>query len=593
LYTAVLLAASASVSSAQKASEVFFSLSRAPLQSQSVPVDARTLKKKEIELYKPQNPAELLEHTPSISVRKMNGAYGASVLSMRGFSSKQTAVVVDDMKLPADLTGTVDFSALPASGIDRIEILPGGWSPLYGANAEGGIVHIISPKLPQGARIAEAGSEFSSYRGRYNQVKAGFAEKKVSALITGSNAYSDGFQQNSLFAKNAVTGVFSWEIPSAGRVTVRGFESFSRIGLPSGTPAPIADWNGKKERQANRLDDYQKSERNLVNAGYELPALGAARVNVSAGIGNNVVNAFQFNSMTRITLQTRSASVKCLFGDSVAGADYDRGLLSSDLYGRHTDRTYALFGQHVLRPAEGLEVVPAARYDDNKRFDAVFSPGVSLVYSPDFTWKFSARAAKAFQAPTFADLYDPFVPAADVSPNLEPEKSINYQAGGQWNSAAGFYAVLTGYRSDIKDRIALDAARSFAAYNLDTAFNRGLEGEIGYKGGAVKVTGTHTYNQSKGRPSGGNYRSLALSPQHRSSLVADIDAGPFNIFGKARYVSKQYTGRGHSGLRVPDFITADLSLSKKFGGVELSGGADNILDRHYAETADTTNGYYV
>ena len=592
LCCACLLVLYPSVASAQSSPEVFFSVSRSRFLPQSVPVDARTLERKEIEGYKSRNPADLLRYSPSVAVRKMNGESGSSVVSMRGFSSKQTAVVVDDMKLPSDLTGTVDFSALPVSGIDRIELLPGGWSSLYGANAEGGVIHIIGTKLQPGARTAEAGSEFSSYRGRFNHIRAGFAEKKVSAFITGSNEYSDGFQQNSAFVKNAATGVFSFETPRGGRLTLRGFESASRIGLPTGTPAPIADWNGEKERRANKLDDHQKTERNLLNAGYEFPAFGGARFNVSGGVGNNVVNAWQFNSMTRITLQTRMASVKCQLGDAVIGTDYERGLLSSDVYGRHTNRTYALFGQKILRPTEGLEVVPAARYDDNKRYDGQLSPGLGIVYSPNFSWKFSARAAKAFQAPTFADLYDPFVPAADVSADLQPERSVNYQAGGQWNSASGFYTVLTGYYSNNKDRIALDASRSFAAYNMGLAFNRGVEAEVGYKGGPLNITGAYTYNQSKGRLAGGLSRSLAFSPPHRASLVADLAAGVVDMVGKARYVSKQYTGSGHSGLRLPDFITADLYLSKKFGGVELSGGADNILARHYAETADTFNGYY-
>lgn len=601
LYPAALLLLSASPAYAQKASDVFLSLSRTPLREQSAPVDARVMERREIEAYGAGNPADLLRHTPSVSVRKMNGAHGASMVSMRGFGAKQTAVVVDDMKIPSDLTGTVDFSALPATGIDRIEILPGGWSSLYGANAEGGVIHITTLKLLPGARTAEAGSEFSSYRGRLNHVKAGAANKDISAYVSGSSEYTDGFQQNSDFVKNGATGVFSFAAPFSGRLTLRGMEDVSRTGLPSGTPARvIADWNGDRERQANRLDDYQKTERSLVNASYEVEPATGARLSVSAGVGTNVVNAWQFNSMTRITVQARSVSAKVRLSDAVIGADYERGVLSSDVYGRHTRRTWALYGQQVLRPAKGLEVTPMARYDenfrvdthDNNRRDHVVSPGLGVVYSPSFTWKFSARAAKAWQAPTFADLYDPFVPAADVPANLRPERSVNYQAGGQWNSAAGIYAVVTGYRSNIRDRIVLDPVRSFAAYNMEQAFNHGVETELGYKSGKLRVSGSYTHNQSWGRVTAGNWDSLPFSPVHRVSLVADADTGPVRVFGKARSVSKQYSGRGHTGLRVPDFITADLHLSKKIGGVELSGGADNILDRHYSETADTTNGYY-
>jgi outer membrane receptor protein involved in Fe transport len=222
----------------------------------------------------------------------------------------------------------------------------------------------------------------------------------------------------------------------------------------------------------------------------------------------------------------------------------------------------------------------------------MFSPGFGIVYSPGAAWKFSARAAKAFQAPTFADLYDPFVPAADVSPDLKPERSVNYQAGGQWASASGFYAVLTGYRSVVKDRIDLDSSRSFAAYNLEKAYNSGGEAKLGYKAGAAALAGAYTYNRSEGRLPGGRFRELAFSPRHRASLVADIGAGPAGILCKARYVGKQYTGRGRSGLRIPDFVTADLSLAWRFGWGEISAGADNALDRHYAESADSVNGYY-
>jgi outer membrane cobalamin receptor len=360
LHPFVLFVALAPAVCAQTPAEVFFSVSRARSPLSAVPVDAEIIERKEIASYRAQNPAELLQHLPSVSVRRMNGAYGASVVSMRGFLSKQTAVVADDMKLPADLTGTVDFSALSMAGIDRIEVLPGGWSPLYGANAEGGVIHLISRPLQPGARRIETDSEFSSYGGRFHRLRAGFAEKKVSARVSAANEYSEGFQRNSAFVKNAASGVFSFGSASGGLLTLRGFESASRTGLPSGTPVPISDWDGRKERQANRLDDYQKTERNMANAGYEFEPFSGGRLSVSAGAGNNVVNAFQYASMTRISLRTRSVSAKLSAGGGVLGVENERGVLSSDVYGRRNSDTGAAFGQMVLRPVAELDAVPTA-----------------------------------------------------------------------------------------------------------------------------------------------------------------------------------------------------------------------------------------
>ncbi|HOW90548.1 MAG TPA: TonB-dependent receptor, partial [Elusimicrobiales bacterium] len=242
-----------------------------------------------------------------------------------------------------------------------------------------------------------------------------------------------------------------------------------------------------------------------------------------------------------------------------------------------------------------------ARYDGNRRrdndgdrriYEDRLSPGLSVVYAPSFDWKFSARAARAFQAPTFADLYDPFVPAADRSANLRPERSINYHAGARWNSASGLYAGAGGYYSLIKDRIGLDANRSFAAYNMESAFNRGLESELGYKAGRLELSGVHTYNLSRGRTSGGRYRSIAFSPLHRAALTARLRAGAAGFMLRARHTAKQYTGRAHTGLRIPDYTVADARASYRAGVFEIAGGAENVLDRHYAETADTANGYY-
>ena len=136
---------------------------------------------------------------------------------------------------------------------------------------------LSTSSVPNSSRARKAEAErIPVLQGTFQPYQAGFAEKKISAFVTGANEYSDGFQQNSAFVKNAATGVFS-KRPGVG-AEVRGFESASRIGCH---PGAYRDWNGEKERQANKLEDYQKTERNLLNAGYD--RAGNARFNVSAG----------------------------------------------------------------------------------------------------------------------------------------------------------------------------------------------------------------------------------------------------------------------------------------------------------------------
>ena len=573
--------------------EVFFSIIRGAIKDFVAPQDVITLDKSEIDAYKAKTAGDLLEYLPSVSVRKQNGDQGLATVSMRGFPARQTVVVIDDIKIPADLTGTVDLSALPVANIDKVEIMPGAGSSVYGANAEGGVVHLMSKPLNSGARLAEFETETGSYGSRINSVKTGFSGGPLELLLTGRSDHSDGFQENSALNKNSITGVFSYNFGGTGKLTLRGFDAGSRIGLPEGTPVPIDQWDGKKERKPNSTSDSQTTERNMVSAAYELPLNGAVRVNVNSGIGNNILDAYQWGSYTLIKLRNRTASLKCsIFDTAVIGAEYERNILNSPVYGDHSNKTYGVFVQEIFKPSRDLEFVPGLRYDANELYSDQLSPKLAVVYSPGMAWKFSAQAGKAWQAPTFADLYDPFVPPADRSADLKPERSVQYQAGGRWNSASGFYASLAGFYAVIKDRIALDPAKSFAAYNLESAFNEGVESEAGYRNGGFSASANYNYILSKGRGAGSAYQLLQFSPKHRLNAVADLRSGYGSVLLKGRYVSRQFTGRDGGGMKLPQYFTGDLYLSKEINNLEFSVGADNIFDRHYAETADAFNGYY-
>ena len=575
---------------------VFFSVSRSIIKDFIMPQDFTVLDKAETEERKPATAADLLEYVPSVLLRS-SGRNGAATVAMRGFSARRVAVVLDDVKLPQDLTGTVDVSNLPSDNVQKVEVMPGAWSSVYGANAEGGVIHLLSGRLSPGAKKAEAGSEWESYGGRASFVKAGAAVGPAEFFFTGRSAWSSGFQENSASNKNSFTGRAAYDFGAAGKISLKGFDTVSSNGLPTGTPAPLAQWDGKKERAANSLTDYQTSEANLLSAGYEAGLGGGVKLAVNSALANNILDARQWYfgslSRTRIKTQGRTATAKLLLPwDSVVGAEYGRSLLESPTYGDHSAKSWGFYAQNIIRPAKGLEVMPGLRYDANERYANQLSPKLALVYSPSFNWKFSAQSGRAWQAPTFADLYDPYVPAADRSPDLKPESSVHSQAGAQWNSDSGFYLSATGFYSDVKNRIALNPAKSWAAYNLDSAFNAGSEAEAGFKSGAFRTSLAYSWLLSKGRTAGGTYQLLQFSPKKRLAAYAGLKSGPADIWARGRYVSEQYTGLGASGVRLPPYFTADVYLSRSFGAVELGLGADNVLDRHYAETADAFNGYF-
>ncbi len=572
--------------------EVYLSVSKSSLKSVPKPADAVTLYIPRARSAAASSAGDLLETGFPVLLRRTNGAAGLASAGMRGFAARQTAVLFDGMRIPADITGTVDLSALPAAGIERVEILPGAWSSVQGANAEGGVINFVSRSPNEGVKHAELGTVLSSYGGTTNTVSFMGAAGRFKTALGAARDASSGFQRNSASRKESFTGKASLAVGKDGNLTFNALRNNSENGVPGGTPVPVEDWNGRRERAANSLTDLQRSSLGLGRVALDMPLTENSRYKLEGDSG--VSRFFSHNAwsdeLTR-TLTNRAMLGFSFFNKAECGIEYEKGLLKSDTYGDHFRQNTGLFGQLTLAPLKGLSVIPSYRYDRNVGYADQSSPRLSVIYSPDFVWKFSAQAGRAWQAPTFADLYNPWVPAADRSPDLKPEHSWQTQAGVSADFSSGVRASLGLYYSDVKDRIALDPLKSWAAYNLDSGFNRGAEASLGYKSSAFSAGLGYVHNISKGRTSG-TYKLLPFSPRNRFSLNAEIKTSLADIRAKAYYSERQYTAADEGGLKLPSYLSADLYFSKTLDGFELFAGADNVLDAHYAQTADTVNGYY-
>ena len=593
---AVFLAASLALcvpgAHSQQSGEVYLSVSKSSLKGVPKPADAAALAITGAQSAAASSAGDLAETGFPLLLRRVNGASGLASAGMRGFAARQTAVLFDGMRIPADITGTVDLSALPASGIERVEILPGAWSSVHGANAEGGVINFISRGVNPGVTSASLGAVLSSYGGSANTLSYLGATGRLKTALRAGRDSSSGFQENSVSRRESFSGSAVLRVGESGKLSFNGMRNNSENGVPGGTPVTPADWNGRRERKANSLADKQRSSLGLGRAALDLPLTENIRYSLEgeAGVNRLFSHSAWSDELTR-TLTNRAQLGFSFYNKAEAGVEYEKNLLKSDTYGDHFKQNTGFFAQWALGPVKGLSFIPSFRYDRNVGYADQFSPRLAVIYAPALVWKFSAQAGRAWQAPTFADLYNPWVPPADRSPGLRPEYSWQTQAGVSANFNSGFWASLGGYYSDVKDRIALDPAKSWAAYNLDSAFNEGLEGGAGFKSPEFSVGLGYVLNISKGRTTG-NYKLLSFSPRNRFSLNAEFKTSWADIRSKAYYSDRQYTAAGESGLKLASYLTADLYFSRTLGMFEVFAGADNVLNAHYAQTADTVNGYY-
>ncbi|NLI09357.1 MAG: TonB-dependent receptor plug domain-containing protein, partial [Elusimicrobia bacterium] len=117
--------------------------------------------------------------SPSFVLRENSGNLGLSLGSIRGFGSNQTAVVYDGIKLPKDITSTYDLSLIPTITADKIYILNGGWSSVFGSNAEGGVIGIKTQSIKKDSQSVEIISDYGSYDKKRYLLKSGVSKNNV------------------------------------------------------------------------------------------------------------------------------------------------------------------------------------------------------------------------------------------------------------------------------------------------------------------------------------------------------------------------------------------------------------------------------
>ncbi len=130
------------------AGDVFLSLTRGNLPISDAPTNVEIIPSRDFEPTSAKTVADVIEHVPGVMVQKYGSSGALSLVTVRGFLSHQVLVVIDDVPQIPDLTGNVDLSRLTLENVERIEILRGGASAVYGPNAEGGVIHIMGFRLP-------------------------------------------------------------------------------------------------------------------------------------------------------------------------------------------------------------------------------------------------------------------------------------------------------------------------------------------------------------------------------------------------------------------------------------------------------------
>ena len=554
-------------------------------------------------------PLDLLRQVPGVTIAQNGGIGTSASVFIRGAESDQTVALIDGVKIndPSTPGSGFDFGSLLIGNIDRIEVLRGPSSVLWGSQAIGGVVNLITRQPTEHLAVnarAEGGSFGTAQAVANISDKFGPVSASVGAgyfRTDGISAYDKGTERDG--DKNyGANASFNVALSNAISIDLRGYYSHSRF-----------DFDGYSNPTFSFGDDpeYGKTRELVGYAGLNA-ALFDGRFRNRIG--------FSYTDTHRETFDPSDFAFGTFDGDhtfdakgrnerveyqgvadivpgvvqATFGAEHERSRFAGISYGVAQDPVHATidsgYGQLLVTPTKGLTLTGGVRYDHHSQFGGHTSFAGSGVYSPnDGATTFRASYTEGFKAPSLYQLYSEYGNAA-----LRPERSKGWDAGVTQKALDGrVEASATYFRRTSRNLIdfigcttntGICTNRPFGTYdNVDHARSQGAEVTLAVKPvDAFRLSVSYTYLDAKNLSDGSDGLRLARRPDNAITLNADYDwAFGLKTGATVTHVSGSYNDDANT-QRIEGYVLTGLRASYPIGQhLEVYGRIDNLFDVHY------------
>lgn len=538
----------------------------------------------EIELLQPSSLQDLLNDTPGMTISNQGGPGKISAMFLRGTNANQVLVLVDGIRVGSATAGTTPVQDIPVDQIQRIEIVRGPFSSLYGSEAIGGVIQIFLRHAP-GTFTPNASVGIGSYS--HWKASSGFsaAGDKGWIAVQATHDQTKGINACRVGAAEAFAGCFADQPDRDGfhdnALTIHGAYQFNAQWSADALAMRTQGFN-KYDGSFSDSDDYSTQV-----VGGQLHFRPSDQVNLSLRVGSSsdfdedfLEDAYVDHFDTRRTLGSLQADVALGGGLLSAGMDWQREAVASNYTFTEDSRTdRGVFAQWQRN--FGMQSLQAnVRRDDNSQFGGKTTGSFLWGWNFARDLRVTASWGTAFRAPTFNDLYYP----GFSNPNLRPESSRNIEIGLRGTPDWGHWS-LSIYRNDVSDMITWDAALNLPN-NIDRARITGLEGVVGGKLAGWDVRATATLMDARDDATGGFYdgNELPRRPRQSARFDADRSFGRFSV-GASWYIA----ARTYDDIANQDPLGGYALTNLRAGWQvnrdwKLQFALNNVFDKNY-ETA--------
>lgn len=587
---------------------IIVTATRAPVAIDRIASSITVLDKDAIDTAQDIGVSDLLARTPGISIAR-NGGFGTTTaLRIRGAESDQTVVVIDGVKLndPSSTGGGYNFGTMLMGDIDRIEVLRGPQSILWGSQAIGGVVNIVTaaPEGPFSANIdIEAGSRetLSARAGiggtngpvRWRLGGYSFTTQGISTLASGTEP--DFFRSTGLNGRVEIT------LADDVSADLRAYWTRGRGGRDGFDPINFTPVDTR---------EYGVTDEFVGYAGLKF-AMFDGRLKNRIGYGRTEIDRDDYNPAmaNEKTFEATGRNERFEYQGTfdiaqgwfaTFGAEHEKSRFESasppfSRDGGKTDIT-SFYGQLTGEVLSGLNLSGGVRHDDHATFGGktLFSAGAA--WSLESGTVLRASYGEGFKAPTLYQLFSEY-----GNLDLSPERAKGWEAGIEQRLFNDALVVgATWFERTTRDQI--DYASCFInpadplcvvpgtttpryGYYLNTANarTRGVELAAAAHIGSLSLTGNYSWMKSENRTEGqyfGNW--LRRRPRETANVAADyIWSFGLSTGAAVRWSGKTYEDEANT-IRLDDYTLVDLRAEYPIGeGLTLFGRVENLFDEQY------------
>jgi len=524
--------------------------------------------------------SEAIDLVSTIKVKSTGYLGSISSTRMKSATASQVLLLLDGQKINSPLLGMFDLNDIQVSDVERIEIVEDSLSYLFGADAVGGAINIVT-KDDKSHKI-NAAISYGSYNQSSYSVSAASSLANLSFGFDFNNLRTDGFRQNSDYKNNSLSLFAEY----AGNLMIKYRLANSDRGNPGVPPSDNDSWaastpnDRQKDFYGNLLIDIKGDYFGLLD-----------KISFSENVQNENVHFFDVFSGSftdedyfgRILTLNAQKSISFSNSNLIYGCDFKRSDGKSAKTGEHSIDNSSIF----LNLSSNIDLPLAAnfglRYDDSKVWGSQLTPAVLMRANLGEFGRLKYSFSKSFRAPTINELYwDEPSWGMFGNPNLKPEKGSSFGVYYE-KDLYGSNIELGYYQNNISDMITWKETSPFVwqTTNIDSAKIEGVT--FGIKKELIKGVRVFVDYNNESVVDLSSQKTIPYSPAYKINSGIELFADGLTINLRSKDVSQVFTDSNNLKT-LPAYRVVDLTLLKKIYDIIFSASVMNLFNETYYES---------